>query len=93
LPSVCHHHSFLLLKHYSPHRFGRLAEFTNQSAGFEVPDLDAAVGASRDDVRLVELERGYTVVMCGEAVNWRKCFERPDTNGAVGSTSTEDGVA
>ena len=86
---TCHDDTPLALERDSPHCFGRLAQFPYQVSVAGVPDLDAAVRATADDARGVELERCDAVVVRGETVDRAVGEEGPDAHGAVGATGYE----
>lgn len=70
-----------------------MAEFPDEGARSKIPDFDTAVGATRDDADFVELEGGDAVVVRGKTVDGVVGFQGPDTHGAVGASSYEDGAA
>lgn len=61
--SACHDHGLLLFEDNPPDRLSWLAKFTHLSTSLEIPDLDAAIAAARDNAGVVELQAGDAVVV------------------------------
>lgn len=78
-----HDDGLFFLEDNAPHGFGGRAEFADERAFLQIPDLDAPVAASADDAGVVELQAGDAVVVRRQSVDGLVGCQAPDAHGAV----------
>lgn len=67
--SAGHDNSLFFFEDHTPYSFGWGAEFADECALLQVPDLNTSIASTTDDAGVVELQAGNTVVMCCESVD------------------------
>lgn len=87
---LAEHDALVLLERDAPHGLARPAQLADEGPRPEVPELDAAVVAARDDEAVVELEARDRVVVRAEPVQALERREREDDDAPVRAAGDED---
>lgn len=73
----------------TPDGIARLCKLADERAGTDVPELNAAVAAARDDEAVIELQAGDRVVVRAQSVHGREVGQVEDDNTTVRASRNE----